>query len=51
MSNYRNLPAIATGKYKGFARIYVLAAEIVGYTDGRIDSENLKSFLKAYCLS
>ena len=48
ISNYKNLPAIATGKYKGFARIYVLAAEIVAFTECSVNDENLKLALTAY---
>ena len=48
LKKYTNFVGIQNGEYKGFARIYVLAAEIVGYTDGGIDSDKLKSLLKAY---
>ena len=48
LKKYTSFVGIQNGEYEGFARIYVLAAEIVGYTDGRIDSEKLKSFLNAY---
>ena len=48
LKKYRSFIGIQNGEYKGFARIYVLAAEIVGYTDGKIDSDKLKSFMKAY---
>ena len=37
-----------TREYKGFSRIYVLAAEIVAYTDGKIEKENLEEYLKSY---
>ena len=48
IKKYRNFVGIQNGEYEGFARIYVLAAEIVAYTDGRIDSKKLKELLKAY---
>ena len=48
IKDYKNLPAISNGKYKGFARIYVLAAEIVAFTDNLINEENLKLALSAY---
>ncbi len=48
LKKYINFTGISNGEYKGFARIYVLASEIVGYTDGRIDSNKLKELLKAY---
>ena len=34
--------------YKGYARIYLLASEIVAYTDNKIDDEILKMSLLAY---
>ncbi len=48
LKKYTSFVGIQDGEYEGFARIYVLAAEIVGYTDGKIDSDKLKSLLKAY---
>jgi len=48
LKKYTNFVGIQNGEYEGFARIYVLASEIVGYTDGRIDGDKLKSFLNAY---
>ena len=33
---------------KGFARIYVLAAEIVAYTDNKIEKEELEDYLASY---
>ena len=48
LKKYTNFVGISNGEYKGFARIYVLASEIVAYTDGKIDTKNLKELLKAY---
>ncbi|MGN1299533.1 MAG: GH36-type glycosyl hydrolase domain-containing protein [Candidatus Scatovivens sp.] len=48
LKDYKNLQAIATGKYEGFARIYVLAAEIVAFTDCNVNNENVKKALIAY---
>ena len=45
---YKKFPRIATGNFAGFARIFVLANEIVMNTDGRIDEEELKEYLMAY---
>ncbi len=45
---YREFIGLANGPYEGFARIYVLAAEIVAYTDCKIDYDNLKYCLQAY---
>ena len=48
LSKYREFVSIANGQDAGFARIYVLAAKIVNYTDNQIDSKNLSSLLSAY---
>lgn len=48
LKKYVNFLGMANGPYAGFARIYVLASEIVAYTDGRINSKNLEILLKAY---
>ena len=48
MKKYTNFLGLANGKYAGFARIYVLASEMVAYTDGNINSKNLEEMIKAY---
>lgn len=48
LKKYKNLLGIATGPYQGYARIYVLATEIVSYTEARIDAHTLEDYLKAY---
>ena len=48
LKKYMNFLGIANGKYKGFARIYVLAAEIVAYTDNKIEKEDLEYYLASY---
>lgn len=45
---YTNFLGISNGMYKGYARVYVLAAEIVAYTDSKIDSKTLTNLLIAY---
>ena len=45
---YKNFPGISSGMYNGYARIYVLAAEIVAYTDGRINDDILKLAISSY---
>ena len=45
---YTNFVGIQNGKYAGFARVYVLATEIVSYTDNKINGENLERYLQAY---
>lgn len=42
---YKKFKGIANGQYKDFARIYVLASEIVAFTDCKIDEEILKTSL------
>lgn len=48
LAKYKNFVALASGPYKGFARIYVLASEIVAYTEAKIDSHNLQDLIAAY---
>ena len=48
LKRYINFVGISDGLYKGFARIYVLASEIVAYTEGKIETKNLKKLLQAY---
>jgi cyclic beta-1,2-glucan synthetase len=48
LKKYKNFVSLATGPYKGFARIYVVACEIVAYTEGKIDRKNLQNLLIAY---
>ena len=37
-----------SGKYKGFARIYVLGSQIVNYTENKVSKEVLEECLKSY---
>ena len=48
IKKYTNFVGIQTGEYKGFARIYVLAEEIIAYTDCKIEKENLEEYLRSY---
>lgn len=48
LNKYINFVGIANGEYKGFARIYVLASEIVAYSDNKIEKENLEEYLVSY---
>ncbi len=45
---YKSFIGLSNAPYEGFARIYVLASEIVAYTDSKIDYDNLKYCLQAY---
>ena len=48
LKKYISFLGIENGNYKGFARIYVLASEIIAYTDAVIDRNNLANLLQAY---
>ena len=48
LNKYINFVGIGNGQYKGFARIYVLAAEIVAYTDNKIEKRDLERYLSSY---
>ena len=45
---YKNFIGLQNGPYAGFARVYVLASEIVNYTDNKIEAHSLMRFLAAY---
>lgn len=45
---YTKFLGLANGNYAGFARVYVLASEIVNYTDNKIDGKNLSDYIQAY---
>src|SRR5688500_3833686 len=42
------LPRIAKGPLAGLPRVYSIAVEIIAHSDGRVDTENLLSFVTAY---
>ena len=48
LKKYTSFLGIANGQYKGFARIYVLASEIVAYTDNKIERKDLEDYLASY---
>ena len=48
LKKYIKFVGIQNGEYNGFARIYVLANEIIGYTEGKINEEKLMKLLSAY---
>ena len=47
-NNYKRLPGLENGKYQGYARICILAHEIVGHRNNRIEREIISDSLKAY---
>ena len=48
LKKYTNFLGLSSGNYAGFARIYVLASEIVAYTEGKIDKEDLEKYIESY---
>ena len=48
LKKYINLPGLVNGNYKGIARIYILANEIVKYTNNQIDKEVIEKSLEVY---
>ena len=48
LKKYLNFLGITNGNYQGFARIYVLASEIVAYSEGKIEKNDLENYIKAY---
>lgn len=48
LKKYKQFLGISSGIDKGFARIYVLAYEIVNYTDNHIDYYHVSSLLASY---
>ena len=48
LKKYTQFLGLANGNYEGFARIYVVASEIVNYTNNKIDAKTLNQLLTAY---
>ena len=44
----RELPPLLNGPSAGFPRVYDIALETISHGDGRVDPENLSSFVAAY---
>ncbi|MGM0569828.1 MAG: glucoamylase family protein, partial [Pseudomonadota bacterium] len=42
------LPGLVTGPLAGLPRIYELALELISHMDGRVDNDNVTSFIAAY---
>ncbi len=45
---YRTLPKLAARELAGRARIHILAQELIGHSDGRLDLERLRRFIFAF---
>ena len=48
IKKYINLPGVSNGNYKGFARIFVIATDIVKYRDAKIDDEIINIAINGY---
>ena len=48
LKKYKKFLGISNGNYQGFTRIYVLASEIVAYTEGKIEKEDLEEYIASY---
>ena len=48
LKRYVQFLGISNGKYHGFARIYLLASEIVAYTEGKIEKKDLEKYIESY---
>jgi len=48
LKKYKSMIGLSSGRFQGFARSFVLAEEIVAYTDCKIDREIIDLSLKAY---
>jgi len=42
------LPRLANGPNAGSPRVYSIAVEVIAYVDGRVDAENITTFVAAY---
>jgi cellobiose phosphorylase len=47
-SYYLELPKLASREFAGESRVYVMALELVGHSDGHLDLDRLTRFLVAY---
>jgi cellobiose phosphorylase len=45
---YRELPEITSGPMSGFPRVYAIAVELIAGTAGRLNRENMITFLESY---
>ena len=48
LKKYINFTGLQNGVYEGFARIYIIAAEIIAHTDSKIDRLSLENYLRSY---
>lgn len=43
-----SLPRLLKGPFAGYPRVYSIAIEIISHSDGRVDLDNLNTFINAY---
>lgn len=48
LKKYVKFLGISDGNYQGFARVYLLASEIIAYTEGKIEKDDLEKYIKSY---
>ena len=48
VKKYVHLLGISNEENRGFARSYIIAQNIISYTDGKIESEDIERYLNAY---
>lgn len=48
LKKYTSFLGISNGMYKGYARIYVLASEIIAHTDSKVVGQDIKEYLRSY---
>ncbi|HSP06506.1 MAG TPA: hypothetical protein VLR94_04975, partial [Acidobacteriota bacterium] len=45
---YLELPALASGPYSGYPRLYEMALDLISHTDSRLDAELLRRYIGSY---
>lgn len=45
---YQELPKLASGTLAGYPRVYELAIELIGHTEGRLDLDNITLFTREF---
>lgn len=48
LNKYEKFIGISSGEYQGYARSYVVASQIVGFTEGNFTSKDLEEYLESY---
>ncbi len=48
LNKYEKFIGISSGEFQGYARSYVVASQIVGFTEGNFTSKDLEEYLESY---